>query len=217
MAETLVKDNLVTDAKLLVTSPEVLASGNLAIGAVLGKKTIGAVPTTGTADGGNTGNGTVTSVVGKASTKVGNYILTCVAAVTNGGTFEIKNPDGAIIGQAIILAGAGGIIAFSSDELDATITDGSTDFNVDDFFTVAVPAGDGELVLVDSTKVDGTNKIHSVLSVATDASGSAQNVAAYIAGGFNEDTLVFGGTDTKATHKDDARILGIHFQAAQAQ
>ena len=42
----------------------VLAAQTLVVGEVLGTVTVGTVPTTGTAGGGNTGNGTMTSVSG---------------------------------------------------------------------------------------------------------------------------------------------------------
>jgi hypothetical protein len=57
----------------------------------------GGVPTTGTA-GSNTGNGTCTIVQSRRNTKVGIYSAKNVLAATNGGKFEVTDPDGNVIG-----------------------------------------------------------------------------------------------------------------------
>ena len=209
-SETFTADNLIAGDQKLVTSPETLDTGNLARGAVLGLISVGAVPTTGTADGSNTGNGTVTAVTGAKATKVGVYIIKCVEAITNGGRFQVINPDGKLVAEVTILAGAGGVIAFTSDELNATITDGSTDFALDDFFTVTIAAGSGKVVIVLSTAIDGSQNPYGVLLKAADATSADQNAAVALTGQFNEDTLTFGGSDTKATHKVAMRVLGMH-------
>jgi len=67
------------------------------------------VPATGTAGSGNTGNGTVTDVRGSRAHKVGTYTVECVEAATNGGKFEVKDPDGNSLGftNACMYAGTG--------------------------------------------------------------------------------------------------------------
>lgn len=114
------------------------------------------VPTTGTADGGNTGNGTVTSVADGGSVKVGTYTFVCVAAATNGGTFELENPDGDTIAVEAITGGAGGTATFATSELDATVTDGGTDFAVGDKFTVAVTQADGGTATIANNELNAT-------------------------------------------------------------
>jgi hypothetical protein len=57
----------------------------------------GGVPTTGTVTG--TGNGTVPNVRGGIATKKGAYIGTCVEAISNGGLFNVVNPNGESIGS----------------------------------------------------------------------------------------------------------------------
>lgn len=215
LAGTFTYDNLVNGDFPIVTKGETLDTGSLSRGAVLGKISVGAVPTTGTADGGNTGDGTVTSVTGGKATKVGVYTIECIEAVTNGGVFKVTNPDGEeIISNAIIVAGAGGTIAFTSAELNGTITDGSTDFVVGDKFTVTVPAGSGKVVIVDSTNIDGSqNPCAVMLDESADASSGDVEISTALTGQFNETKLSFGGTDTIATHRDALRALSIFTRA----
>lgn len=208
--ETLTRDNLIAGDQKIVTSSETLDTGDLARGTVLGKISVGAVPTTGTADAGNTGNGTVTVVTGAKFTKVGVYTIKCVEAITNGGRFQVINPDGKLIADVTILAGAGGVIAFTSDELNATITDGSTDFALDDFFTVTIAAGSGKVVIVLSTAIDGSQNPYGVLLKAENATAADKSVPVGLTGQYNEDSLVYGGSDTNATHKVAMRALGMH-------
>ena len=85
----------------------VLAAQNLSVAAVLGKITAGTVPTTGTAGGGNTGNGTCTVVTGGVNVQVGTYTLTCIQAVAHGGVFSVVNPSSETIGICAIDPGAG--------------------------------------------------------------------------------------------------------------
>lgn len=137
---TFTPDNLIGGDKKLVTENIRIPSGTLFRGTVLGRiKT--STPTSGTADGGNTGNGTVTLVTGGKDTKKGTYTIVCVSAVTNGGTFNINDPDGKFVGQTTITGGAGGTGVFKSDELNLTLTDGAVDFAIGDKFTVAVTDG----------------------------------------------------------------------------
>ena len=139
--ETFTYDNLLAGDQPIATEDVLIQSGqSLASGAVVGRVKV-SVPTTGTADGGNTGNGTCTAVAGGKNTKKGTYTVECTRAVTNGGEFEIIDPDGKFIGKVLITAGAGGTGVFKSDELSCTLTDGSTDFAIGDKFTVAVSDG----------------------------------------------------------------------------
>lgn len=134
------RDNLVAGDKPLITESVLIPSGNnLTRGTVLGRQKV-SVPTTGTADGGNTGNGTCTAVSGGGKTAKGTYTIECIVAITNGGTFSVVGPNGNI-GDVTIVAGAGGTGVFASEELNFTLTDGSTDFALGDKFTVAVTDG----------------------------------------------------------------------------
>lgn len=203
-SETFYPDNLRAGDYPMQTSSETLGSSeNLGPGVILGKKTVGAVATTGLADAGNTGDGTCTGVTAGAKVKAGGYTLNCVLAATNGGTFEVMAPDGRQIGLAMVG------VAFTSDEINLTINDGTTDFAVGDIFTITTPAGAGTLASVNSAAVDGTAIVHSVLLESTDASGGDVACPVALTGEFNSNALSVGGSDTVAQHKDAMRELNM--------
>lgn len=127
----------------------VLSGQDLPVGAVVGKvKSV--CPTTGTADGGNTGNGTCTSVTSGDEVKIGTYTLLCIVAAANAGTFEVRNPEDHTLGQATVA------VAYTSEELNFTLNDGSTDYAVGDKFTIAVTAGTGKVTRITFDAVDGS-------------------------------------------------------------
>jgi len=103
---------------------------------------VSAVPATGTADVGNTGDGAVTAVAKLSDGKsaiIGSYNLECTAAVANGGTFKLEDPHGNLIaGNLVMTAGAGVATFFEAGGLTFTITDGAADFIVGDKFAIVV-------------------------------------------------------------------------------
>jgi hypothetical protein len=212
---TYTHDKLIGGDFPLVTEPQTLLDGQtIARGAILGKITAGAVPTTGTADAGNTGDGTVTAVTGGVDVKAGVYSVVCILAVTNGGLFNIVDPDGQVVGVAEITAGAGGTAVFTSSQINLTITDGATDFALDDLFTITVPAGSGKVKLIDSTAIDGSGKPYAVSAEAAAPSGADAEITAYLSGQFNVVGLSVGGSDTVAQHKDAMRALSMYQRAS---
>ncbi len=203
-SETFTPDKVIGGDFPIKTSPETLESGeNLSRGCVMGKKTVGTVAATGLADAGNTGDGTCTGVAAKKNVQPGTYTAKGILAATDGGTFEILAPDGSQVGIAQVG------VAFTSDQLDLTINDGTTDFAVGDIFTITTPAGSGELVSVNSAAIDGSGNPYGVLLEDKDASGGAQSIPVALTGEFNEEALTFGGSDTAATHKDAMRKLSM--------
>ena len=70
----------------------------------------------------------------------------------------------------------------------------------------------GKLNIVDSTKSDGTQIPYAVLAEDIDATSADKKCGVYLTGEFNINKLVFGGTDTAATHKVNARKIGIFFK-----
>lgn len=147
-----------------------LVSGqDLLIGAVVGEVAL-SVPATGTMTG--TGDGTCTAVTGGVDTKIGTYLVTCIVAETNGGTFRIESPTGEVLGDAKISAGAGNDIAFTDPQINLTITDAATDFIVGDYFSIAVVAGSEKLTVLDFTAVDGSQKALGILIDDYDASSA---------------------------------------------
>lgn len=85
-----------------------------------------------------TGNGTMSNVKPGPLAKAGTYTVTCTTAATNGGTFSVTDPDSVTIGTLVLTAGAGTATVFRSDQMEFTITDGSTDFVVNDSFSIVV-------------------------------------------------------------------------------
>ncbi|MEC0269066.1 head decoration protein [Paenibacillus anseongense] len=71
--------------------------------------------------------------------------------------------------------------------------------------TTATPKGS----LVDSTKSDGTQTPYGILTDDVDATTADAPGVVYVRGEFNESKLIFGGTDTIATHKKSLRNAGI--------
>lgn len=123
----------------------------------------------GAAVAGNTGNGTITAspTVG-AGARVGIYRLICVEPGTNVGTFEMEDPDGNILGRAVVAVEAvlGG--------LTFTIADGATDFVVGDMFTITVSGAPDFLGItvrnpaVDNETTPDTYAQYDVVSIMTE-------------------------------------------------
>lgn len=149
----------------------IVDAGNLALGAVLGRKSIDC-PETGTAVTGNTGNGTVDLVTAGPSAVTGTYTLVCIDDATDGGTFAVFAPDGSRLADAVV-----GTV-YDQPQLGFTISDGTTDFALDDSFTIEVAEGSGHVVALDPDAVDGTQKAYGVLLVPCNATSVAQRSVA---------------------------------------
>ncbi len=70
----------------------------------------------------------------------------------------------------------------------------------------------GKATLLNSANADGSQNFFGVLAADTDASAGDKVAPLYIAGEFNSNALIFGGTDTAATHKTAARSLDCYFK-----
>lgn len=167
------------DARLWFGAP-----GEVKAGTILARATeVAEVDTevTVTADGGNTGDGTVSAiVVSTAEAVVGEYTLTCTGEAANGGTFELRNPEGTLIGTLVMDAGAGASTVFTVGGLQITITDGSEDFDEGDTFTLEVETTGDErndlLVPFAPAGTDGHNVPRYVLTYDVPSS-TEQNVS----------------------------------------
>ena len=163
------------------------------------------IPTTMTADGGNTGDGTVTAVAAAnpGSPLVGDYTLECTAAVTNGGVFKLTDPGSNIVATELTMqAGAGAATIFNAGGMIFTVTDGATDFIVGDKFTIAI-AVNGKSVPFDISAVDGSEIPESIymgddIAAADLVAGDVVDVPLVYEGlKFDEDKLIFDdGTTT---------------------
>jgi hypothetical protein len=116
------------DARETIT---VLSGQNLKAGAVVGRVTKGVgrvtIPTVV-----GTGNGTATVVFAGPEVLKGNYVVTCITAAANGGTFSVVNPAGKALPNAVVGT------PYRSREINFTLNDGATDFIVGDVFTFVV-------------------------------------------------------------------------------
>lgn len=118
-----------------------VASGqDLLAGEVIGKvtKALAAAPNPPVS---GTGNGTMTNVRPGPYCQTGDYVVACTAAATNGGTFSVTAPDGTALPPLTLTVGSGAATNYTSNHIDFTITDGSTNFGVGATFTIAVTAG----------------------------------------------------------------------------
>lgn len=136
-------------------------AGVLEPGAVLGKRTKSSAIATA---GANTGNGIMGAITLGALAEVGTYLLRCITAASNAGTFAVFTPSGYRIADAIVA------VAYAGGHLNFTLADGATDFIVGDTFTIAV-TGDGKYDFAKAGSVNGLADAVGVLLVPVDASG----------------------------------------------
>lgn len=76
-------------------------------------------------------------------------------------------------------------------------------------------SGKGTTVQSDGTD-DGRRTPYAILAADTDATSEDKKAPVFKAGEFNANALVFGGTDTAATHKEALRDLGIFVKTSVA-
>jgi hypothetical protein len=74
----------------------------------------------------------------------------------------------------------------------------------------------GKLKIVNSANVDGSQTPYAVLLEAVDATAADLPGIVALSGEFNEDALVFGGADTKETHRVGLRDIGIFLKVHQS-
>ena len=132
-----------------------------------------------------TGNGVISAITLGADALAGNYRITNIDAITNGGEWEVMAPDGDISSVQAITAGAGGTSVVSGHRhINFTITDGATDFVKGDYFNVAVfgPAGAAKVVKWDPTATDGRDEVAGIAWDTYDAT-SADVVGVIVARG----------------------------------
>ena len=201
---SLVHDQLIAgSAQWLVTQPVTVLSGqNVKRGEVMARllRLIGAM----TADGGNTGNGAPgTATLGKNAI-IGTYLITCVQAVTDAGRFEVKDPNGNRLLDLVVA------VAYVTSHFNVTLADGSTDFAVGDFFTIAVTAGNKKSKILKSGDVDGAATVHGVMANDVDATSGDEVGIIYNTGEFNANALIFDGSDTFADFESEMRQLNMH-------
>lgn len=154
--------------------------------------------------GANTGNGTVTAatvVDGQVIPIAGAYNLRVTAAVANGGVFQLRDPNGAVVASNLTMtAGAGAATVMEAAGLQFTVTDGTTDFIVGDSFTLTVASGGNKLVPYAAAGAGGAQIATDVLTydVVTDAAGDVA-IRSMVSGRVRLERLIVAQPDTKAT------------------
>jgi hypothetical protein len=138
----------------------IVSGQSLQPGHILGKVTVGTA--SGAAVSGNTGNGTITTVSAGDTAKAGIYQIICIEPGTNLGTFSVENPNGVVVGRAIVGAAFAG-------EVNFTINDGATDFVAGDRFTVTVAEGSGKYKEYNPANTDGSQVASAILIDFADA------------------------------------------------
>lgn len=99
--------------------------------------------------GTNVGNGTCTALSVTGAPIPGAWTLKNTSAVVNGGVWSLTDPLGTVVATGLTqTVGAGQATVFNTNGIQFTITDASTDFALNDMFTITVP----------STKVNVTSK-----------------------------------------------------------
>lgn len=191
------------------TESVVIASGAgvLEKNTIIGKCTGSiAVPDSGTATEGNTGNGTLDDVVSGASIKKGTYTCSCTAIDANT-IFSVTDPDGSVLQEAVVG------VDYVSPQIEFTITQGDTPFVVGDSFTILIEEdeGSGKYIKSVANAPDGSAnpKNMRILAERVDATDNDVHTTAYSMGDFDSERLIFGEGLSSQLLKDDLRTYGI--------
>jgi hypothetical protein len=170
-----------------------------------------------------TGNGTLTAVTVTPSPEVpkpGNWVLRCITTVTNGGVWQLEDPDGAIVASGLTMTvGAGAATVFEAGGLQFTLTDGSTDFAAGAFFTIPVVAN-GKLVPFNPAGAGGAQRPSAILTYPVSRVGAGDvKIRALIKGTVIKDRLVIDvdghGNNITDAIVDQLRQFGIYAEKYQ--
>lgn len=180
-------------------------AGTVIAGTILARKAVADAVTASAFTG--TGDGTVTLatvVPGQVVPIVGAYVLNCIVALTNGGTFELVDPNGAqVAGGLTLTVGAGAATVFEAAGLQFTITDGATDFVVGDTATLTV-AADGKLTPYVIAGAGGAQIPKAILTYDVTATGAGdESIRDMISGVVRAEKLVIDA-DGDASNITDA-------------
>lgn len=155
----------------------VKSGSNLKANAILGTIVSGTVASA-AKSGGNTGNGTFTldgTTPLLLGAKLGVYTLRCIAAATNNGTFRLEDPDGNVLSDIVMAAGAGAV----AEQIKGALADGATDFAVGDGFDITVSALVEKEVEYNPAGTDGSQIATGVLYGAVNATSADTRGVAY--------------------------------------
>lgn len=153
--------------------------------------------------GGNTGNGTFTldgTSPLQLGAKLGVYTLRCITAVTNGGVFRLEDPDGLVLGDFTIPAGAGNSVTIS-EQIKGALADGSSDFIVGDGFDITVTVATEKEVEYNPAGTDGSQIATGILYGAINATSADTRGVAYKRDCEHNADIVVWKTGITATQK----------------
>jgi hypothetical protein len=168
-------------------------AGTVLAGTILARKAVNDAVVA-AADGGNTGDGTVTLATvapGAIVPLVGAYNLEVTEAVVNGGVLKLVDPNGAQVGANLIMTvGAGAATVFEIAGLQFTVTDGATDFIVGDKFSLTV-AANGKMVPYAIAGAGGAQIPKGVLTYAVTAAGAGDEaIREMVSGSVRKERLI---------------------------
>lgn len=186
-------------------------------GTLLARRAVALAPVISAITRAGTSDGTVTAaavVHGSKVPKVGAYVLTCIAAVANGGIWKLVDPNGELVAPYLAMTvGAGAATTFEVDGLSFVITDGANNFEVGDTCTITV-AADGKLVPFAADGAGGAQFPLAVLTYAVTRSGAGNEpVRVLVAGEVKKERLIIDadgdGDNITAAILDQLRAAGI--------
>jgi hypothetical protein len=208
-AEIYNPDQLIAGHFKRVTSNVTITGGALlARGTVLGQVTINTTAGAPVPAGGNTGNGTIgTIVVGKLA-KVGSYTVKFTAATT----YIVLDPQGLELAPGTAAGAYGG--SGLDPEIQFTFTAGGTAMVAGDIITIAVNAGGLGYKAAVATNTDGSQYPVAILADQADASAGDVSGGIYLTGEFNANALTFDVSYTLAQITAALRPLSIFVKNA---
>lgn len=188
------------------------AADTFIAGTILARREVAAAVVASAVTGTGTGTVTAATVVGgSAVPKAGVYTLRNILVVADGGVWQLEDPDGAIVAAGFRqTVGAGAATVFEVGGLQFTITDGGTNFALNDTATLTV-AADGKLVPFTPSGAGGVQRPIAVLQYdVTRADAGDVRIRPIVGGRVNRTRLVIdaGGSVTDAIC-DQLRHVGI--------
>jgi hypothetical protein len=185
ISSVVLRDPTFRDATIYFSGADTFAEGTI-LGQING--TFG----TPVAGGTNTGNGTVSDYSVTAPTINGNWSIICTGTDTDGGDFNLLDPDDNVMLSFSLAAGSAAVEAFG---LKFTVNDGSTDFAVDDTFTFPI-SNSGYYTIYTPGASDGTNVPVAILLQDITVTGAGTELSRILVSGYVDKAklIVDGGT-----------------------
>jgi hypothetical protein len=155
---------------------------------------------------GATGNGVMSAVTLGKLAQLGTYKIVCQVAVADGGDFDVVAPDGSSVGRFLMGTASGAAASFTSDHVNFTITDGSGNFIIGNYFNIIVAGyAAPEGLLWDPTAVNGVQEAYGI--VTHEAAASSKVTVLTRLAEIKQAALTFKTTVTAAQKAEAYRQL----------